>query len=369
MNLGEETMKRGKVDEKTMEPMFPRLHVHDTEKGWPRAPPRNKMALYEQFTVPSKRSSPGALPLKTNISRRSVTTPSSSQGTGTDGNLRLPLNLPLPTSTNQVGNSQALPSGEVNENPPSVQPEQSQQTTEAEDEDDFTVPVYNRSNMGKTRVQNSDHKENLSSPGSKHSDCSTVLQAGYEKGQSHLTSSGAHSRQVTIGKKVNDKSRVHPAMSTTNLSDRGNTDGVQKETSVSKDQIFQDKSNTGFDKLPDSDVRLPRHSRSSIQLDESGFVIDVVEPTRFGEVDSVPCSRVDSHSLGKHESLNIPVDNVENHVERTCSSMQVGNPDKSDIVSENSMVDSISGSDICPDDVVGIIGQKHFWKARRAIIK
>lgn len=72
-------MKRGKDDEKTMEPMFPRLHVNDTEKGWPRAPPRNKMALYEQFTVPSKRSSPGALPLKTNISRRSVTTPSSSQ--------------------------------------------------------------------------------------------------------------------------------------------------------------------------------------------------------------------------------------------------------------------------------------------------
>lgn len=72
-------MKRGKDDEKTMEPMFPRLHVNDTEKGWPRAPPRNKMALYEQFTVPSKRSSPGVLPLKTNVSRKPVTTPSSSQ--------------------------------------------------------------------------------------------------------------------------------------------------------------------------------------------------------------------------------------------------------------------------------------------------
>lgn len=37
-------MKRGKDDEKTMEPMFPRLHVNDTEKGGPRGPPRNKMA-------------------------------------------------------------------------------------------------------------------------------------------------------------------------------------------------------------------------------------------------------------------------------------------------------------------------------------
>jgi EARLY FLOWERING 3 protein len=33
------------------------------------------------------------------------------------------------------------------------------------------------------------------------------------------------------------------------------------------------------------------------------------------------------------------------------------------------MVDSVSVLDISPDDVVGIIGQKHFWKARRAIAK
>ena len=252
-----------------------------------------------------------------------------------------------------------------------VQPEQSRQTTEAEDEDDFMVPVYDQSRMGISGVQNSDHKEKLSSPGPKHSDCSTILQAGYEKGQNDLdlTSSSAHSRQVTNGNKVNEKSRVHPRKSTTNLSDRGNTDGLQKETNISKDQIFQDKSNTRFDKLQDSDVRLHRHSRSNIQLDESGCVVDVVEPTRFGEVDSVPCSRVDTHSSLKNERLIVPVDNVENHVERTYSSMQVGNADKSDIVSENSMVDSLSGSEICPDDVVGIIGQKHFWKARRAIIK
>ncbi|MCO5590590.1 hypothetical protein L7F22_044561 [Adiantum nelumboides] len=37
------------------EPLFPRLHVSETEKAGPKAPPRNKMALYEQFTVPSHR--------------------------------------------------------------------------------------------------------------------------------------------------------------------------------------------------------------------------------------------------------------------------------------------------------------------------
>ncbi|MED6136878.1 hypothetical protein PIB30_059909 [Stylosanthes scabra] len=31
--------------------MFPRLHVKDAEKGGPKPPPRNKMAIYEQFNI------------------------------------------------------------------------------------------------------------------------------------------------------------------------------------------------------------------------------------------------------------------------------------------------------------------------------
>lgn len=54
-------MKRGKGEEKLMGPMFPRLHVNDTEKGGPRAPPRNKMALYEQLSIPSQRFKHGVL--------------------------------------------------------------------------------------------------------------------------------------------------------------------------------------------------------------------------------------------------------------------------------------------------------------------
>uniref|UniRef100_J3L153 Uncharacterized protein n=1 Tax=Oryza brachyantha TaxID=4533 RepID=J3L153_ORYBR len=51
---GKEAEEGGKV----MGPLFPRLPVSDAVKGGgPRAPPRNKMALYEQFTVPSHRFS------------------------------------------------------------------------------------------------------------------------------------------------------------------------------------------------------------------------------------------------------------------------------------------------------------------------
>lgn len=72
-------MKRGKDEEKIMGPMFPRLHVNDTEKGGPRAPPRNKMALYEQLCIPSQRFNPGVLPLNPNNTSNLVPLSSSSQ--------------------------------------------------------------------------------------------------------------------------------------------------------------------------------------------------------------------------------------------------------------------------------------------------
>ncbi|CAM6087338.1 unnamed protein product [Calypogeia fissa] len=43
--------------------LLPRLHVKETKRVGPRAPPRNKMALYEQFTFPSNRYVPPSLPL------------------------------------------------------------------------------------------------------------------------------------------------------------------------------------------------------------------------------------------------------------------------------------------------------------------
>lgn len=48
-------MKRGKEEEEkiSVEPMFPRLNVKDDKGGGPRAPPRNKMALYEHLSIPS----------------------------------------------------------------------------------------------------------------------------------------------------------------------------------------------------------------------------------------------------------------------------------------------------------------------------
>ncbi|XP_021765269.1 protein HEADING DATE 3B-like [Chenopodium quinoa] len=52
-----ERLIRGKPEGKITGPLFPRIHVDDTKRLGPRAPPRNKMALYEQLSIPSQRFS------------------------------------------------------------------------------------------------------------------------------------------------------------------------------------------------------------------------------------------------------------------------------------------------------------------------
>ena len=46
-----------------------------------------------------------------------------------------------------------------------------------------------------------------------------------------------------------------------------------------------------------------------------------------------------------------------------------GNFDERDNISKISTVTNLSSLIVSPDDVVGILGQKHFWKARRKIAK
>lgn len=76
-------MKGGKEKDTIMGPLFPRLHVNDTDKGGPRAPPRNKMALYEQLSIPSQRfnSTASSVPLPPPNASTLVPSPSSSQVT------------------------------------------------------------------------------------------------------------------------------------------------------------------------------------------------------------------------------------------------------------------------------------------------
>lgn len=58
-----------------------------------------------------------------------------------------------------------------------------------------------------------------------------------------------------------------------------------------------------------------------------------------------------------------------NHEDKRQGSLQVGNVEKHDDVLETAVVDCLSALDASPDDVVRVMGEKQFWKARRTIVK
>lgn len=87
------------------------------------------------------------------------------------------------------------------------------------------------------------------------------------------------------------------------------------------------------------------------------------EPTR-GMV-----REVSSNVRMRSESCSRPLLLDECLGEKNCGTLEVGNVNKDDDISETSMVDTALHPDVSPDDVMGAIGEKHFLKARRAIVK
>ncbi|KAE8682642.1 putative 3'-5' exonuclease [Hibiscus syriacus] len=321
-------MKRGKDDDKITGPMFPRLHVNDAEKGGPRAPPRNKMALYEQLSIPSQRFNPGVLSLNPSNSSSWVPT-GSSQGSSLERNMVVPSRVSPSTSTNLAEKFSTRQLGGVSVNTPS----HIEQRKEVRDDDNFTVPVFVKS---KTDQQHDKTKygfdrEKLTPLTTTSPDYRIKLRNVGDKDPSWSSSSGVNLREDV--RNQNEKSlkvcsKREPFVKTAAaLSTREKIDGDVEEANVTLMKIVE-----SILQLSDCVKMMLVHCKSS-ELAENQLITD-----------ALMCRG-----------------------DLAFGSLQCINGDKSDDASETSMVDSVSGMDISPDDVVGIIGQKCFWKARRAI--
>ncbi|PON86191.1 Protein EARLY FLOWERING [Trema orientale] len=359
-------MKRGKDDEKIMGPMFPRLHVNDTEKGGPRAPPRNKMALYEQLSIPSQRFNSGVLPLNPKTTSNMVPSASSSQGIGVERNLVFPLHVPPSTPTHWSENFQAHDSGKTIGNAPATQVEQRKKVG---DEDDFTVPVFVQASVGQCHG-----RETFSSVSSTHTGQPMEQQNTCDNDPKQNNSMAVNfRREVRSERKENMKASFqsgnHSIISATNQSTRENIDAPVKETQASSNLESREHAVSNFSRSGDSEACLHQESRFGARLESAGQHDDLSEPARDIGGRNASQPRSESRCWEDRSRSNEPENDSEynSNRNRMCTSVRLENVDKGDDVSETSMVDSISGLDISPDDVVGIIGQKHFWKARRAI--
>ncbi|KAK1436065.1 hypothetical protein QVD17_01840 [Tagetes erecta] len=285
-----------------MGPMFPRLHVNDTEKGGPRAPPRNKMALYEQLSIPSQRFNGGAASSSTRATMNERSAFSPRQQSSSMHPAR------KPDTRHSDHNNQRM----------------QQEHKKRQEEDDFRVPIFDQqSGTNQNRSVNHQNRENEGVTPFGAS-LSSRLENVHHAKQHHNKHQKENSQGFT--------------RSVSNHLPRQNVKAPLKETNESSSFNFRNTSNNGNFR----DYRVDSQADNTLWGDS--LLNEASKASGYGN-NSVPLREI------QEEAVRSPND-----------------PTNGDAVSENSMVDSICGVDISPDDVVGIIGQKHFWKARRAIV-
>ncbi|XP_061374895.1 protein EARLY FLOWERING 3-like [Gastrolobium bilobum] len=354
-------MKRGKDDEKMIGPMFPRLHVNDTEKGGPRAPPRNKMALYEQFSIPSQRFNQTVLPLNPDNSTNTAPPASLSQGTVPERNCVFPVHLPPQTPIHPGEKYISRQSDGENLNASLVQPEQRKKV----DEDDFRVPVYIHSRIDQSNDESleSFNGKKITATGSRYFGCSVAGQndSGRDPKQfgSPLVNMRKDVRSETDGLPQVSLSKEQLLMPERNMTTGEKINTLVKQAKVTRNQEFQEFPVSKISRLRQGDACLQRDCRAGSQLNDIGHGNGVVESPKETDKGNAPIANQTSPA----EAIN----DTEYHNTRTGSPIQRGKLNKSDNVSKISWVENLSTLKISPDDVVEVIGQKHFWKARRAI--
>ncbi|CAA7397294.1 unnamed protein product [Spirodela intermedia] len=424
-------MKRAREEDKVAGPLFPRLHVNDADKGGPRAPPRNKMALYEQFSIPSQRfssSSSSTLPFPPHHGSSLVPSISSSQGCGNERSVSSSFYLHphMPSHATERAQDQAFStegshpdamkmgfqrrpskpaasrgtvSGECSSPLPRVMPSVRQSSAEKqEDEDDFQVPIYVQRGVDPSSNRDRHLADKESNPWS-HSSSS------HKNGPSAFRSSdraqnGSPGPLQKLGKGNNGDTREgdisgetksiesipHPVTRGTNThpsafrsSDRAQngSPGPLQKLGKGNNGDTREGDISGETKSIES---IPHPVTRGTNTHPSGPSVTSSNPDHQGGKLS------EIGSLHGRSSVRVPAGEdrvVGEDAERSGSS---GSPAKisssrdaakdgsprhairTGDVSETSMADSVAGANISPDNVAGVIGPKHFWKARRAII-
>lgn len=205
------------------------------------------------------------------------------------------------------------------------------------EEEDFAVPVYINS---------------------RRSQCHGRTKTGIEKEQQFQEVTHAGSKQniclaTCLKPEVRDQVKA-------NVKSGGYI--ISLDLSVTEEMDFE-KPASSFDGVNDFNASLRQESRNRLYQDGG--------ETRVKDTDNGAESHLamKSHSEKDHGSPEDIDNGREYSRSRGCASLQQINEEASDDVSDDSMVDSISSIDVSPDDVVGVLGKKRFWRARKAIAK
>ncbi|XP_044479503.1 protein HEADING DATE 3B-like isoform X2 [Mangifera indica] len=402
-------MRGGKDEIKVTSPMFPRLHVNDTEKGGPRAPPRNKMALYEQLSVPSQRLGSGSasmLPLPPSNGSNLVPSMSSSNGGGHERSVLSQFcNSPTPPFISEKIHSY-FSSGikrntmMINQEWETMTPSNYQSLNAAGplsstahsssfkpsnfsnfrnfafkklgDENDLRVPSSAQLGIA-PQCRNSQHSKDKKYKVKKGPGPGDLNSRSSEKNQNEENAKVSETSQDPEG-----RSTLKPLSGDRNLADTSSSlvPKVKHLESLKRacSSLNQENRSSSIDILNDLHGTNARLHLESEALRDEMVLRDGILIETMTDMDKENCSKVRNESclrpsLGDNNIIPYEIENCNEYLEEQNGiSVQVREVDRHDDVSSTSMVDSPSALVISPDDIVGFIGEKQFWKVRRAII-
>lgn len=334
-------MRGGKDEEKEMSlPMFPRLHVNDTEKGGPRAPPRNKMALYEQFSIPSQRLGSGSKPL-----------------------LPLPPNnsssLAPSVSSNNGGGSEKTVCKSSNKSPESSGVVEKQ--------------LHSGSSIGNKVHRGSDGERAIKDKGYQGVNVIKPIPTAFKYNPlQQFNFSNFKNLGNKVDLRIQSRNNLHQSKGQENISKLDSRLQQCRE----KSRLSQN----SMDVCGRFDDRVLATASSNAKLCQEDVTIQEKMIYRKDSLVELSKSisrgnslkRIESgfrSSLGAEQGILSSIEKRRKvHEEKKTGSMSAAEVGKDDTIIVASVVKSFSPLDISPDDVVGIIGEKLFWKARRAIV-
>ncbi|XP_031482173.1 protein EARLY FLOWERING 3-like isoform X1 [Nymphaea colorata] len=416
----------GRDSEKSMDPLFPRLHINDADNGGPRAPPRNKMALYEQLNVPSHRfgSSRPSAPVLSR-SDGGLSPSGSSQGAGHDRSIsaspsvrRTPafstdkahswssngLNTNVASSSRESKLAKNIISKASNItsqlpeaatcafHPPLVSKTGDSGGWKLRGKDDCAVLCANRGiesrlDEGKVTLNNpafSGHcTSNIPSTSKMHVIGGCYSRLNIAEGQlvkesnvadpksRHSCVSGVgHGKCLAEGKTSGMIQVVGPMKK---IRSSPNTEPVDSEhlghMKSMPSQAFINCFLNDVSNVCKFRTFIRQESTAGLSSDENGHNGEVSTRDRWNTDADAMKREVFLRIRSKLSSRELAEKANENPIKSTSNRNVL--PDdrtRADDVSETSMMGSSSSLEVSPDDVVGVIGPKQFWKARRAIL-
>ncbi|XP_050235275.1 ELF3-like protein 2 [Mercurialis annua] len=374
-------MVRGAKDEdKLMSPMFPRLHVKDTDRGGARAPSRNKMALCEQLT---QRVSSGSMSsshvggYERSVFNSSAPSNSDKSFSHSSGGYKLSskrtsqerrsMNCTDGQSlhTRQILSSSAECNLFQSHNFSNSKKFARKETSDCTNSSKYTKDSVNRPfwNLSfSMHFQNVSHKqkkgtgstdlsprESIRNQNEEHIKISEVCHDPRERSAPVPLIQDKASADMSCSLRTESLKRPHPS-------------SYQEYRSSLLDVV---KSLHGTNACVDQDCiamqdKIVRKNQLSV---ESAEGIDKENASEGRSESNLRSSLVDDN-----RSCNM-IENVsENLEDKRNESLQVGDNKRDEDPSKTSVAYSLSGSDISPGDVVRIIGEKQFCKTRAAIV-